>query len=69
MIAILKQGKEFEGFTPGKKYRYIDGYEISTGILYFDIYNNSGKLIRLSERNFKNHFFGGYDEMVDKLNR
>lgn len=67
MIAVLRPGKTYEGFTPNKKYKMNDSYEISSGVIRFDVVNDNNEMIKLNERLFNMYFYGGYADTINKL--
>ena len=61
MIAILKEDKTLDGFTPGKEYKYFDLYNIETAELFFHIReDDNGKKHKMNEREFTTYFIGRY---------
>lgn len=63
MIAILKEGKSFEGFTSNKEYRYFDVYNIEQGNLTFNfVCDDNGKHRKLNEREFIMNFRSKYSD-------
>ena len=61
MIARLKEGKTFNGFTPGKDYKYFDSYNIETAELFFHITkDDTGEPRKLNEREFTMNFYSRY---------
>ena len=64
MYATLKKGRELEGFTPGKEYKYYDTYEMENNRLVFNFCaNDEGKKVRMNEREFTMNFRGHYADM------
>ena len=63
MIATLKEGKSFDGFTSNKEYKYFDVYNIEQGNLTFNfVCDDNGKTRKLSEREFTINFNGKYND-------
>lgn len=61
MFATLIEGKEYEGFTPGKEYEYYDQYSTANAQLTFFIKcDDNGKQRKMNERIFTSHFHGKY---------
>ena len=62
MVATLVEGKQFDGFTPGKEYKYFTEYNIASGELVYNFKtDDSGKPRKLSLRDFSLHFMGYYN--------
>ena len=63
MIATLQPGKKYEGFAPGKEYKYYDQYNVEQAVLSFHfLADDNGKKRKLTEREFTMHFYGKYSD-------
>ena len=69
MVATLIEGKKFDGFTPGKEYKYFTEYNIASGELFYNFKaDDNGKYRKLSFRDFYFNFMGHYNnEYINKF--